>query len=124
MNCNCENLHKGISLASSGILTVTNPNNISTFDDFDLVICLNPNNIITGAPVPYTVTINGTAVPILDIWGYPIRTDRLCPRKRYHGKYIVGTTAGTHITLVNVCCTIADALANATPTVATETTGD
>ena len=42
-------------------------------------------------------------------------TDRLCPRKRYHGKYIVGTTAGTHITLFNVCCTIADALANVTP---------
>lgn len=74
--------------------------------------------------VTYTVTINGTAVPILDVWGYPIRTDRLCPRKRYHGKYIVGTTAGTHVTLVNVCCTIADALANATPTVATETTGE
>ena len=125
MTCNCENLHRGTNLTTAGVLTVTNPNNISTFDDFDLVICLNPNNIITGDPVEYTVTINGVAVPILDVWGYPIRTDRLCPRKRYHGKYIVGTAAGTHITLFNVCCTIKDALANATPTVATtETEGD
>ena len=72
---------------------------------------LNPDNIITGAPVEYTVTINGTAVPILDIWGFPIRTDRLCPRKMYRGKYIVNDTP--HVTLTNVCCTIADALANA-----------
>ena len=125
MNCNCENLHKGISLASSGVLTVTNPNNISNFEDFNLVVCLNPNNFITGEPLPYQITINGVNVPVWDIWGYPIKTNRLCPRKLYKGKYVSGTGITTHITLANVCCTIADALGS-TVAVATDntTTGD
>ena len=119
MTCRCENLHRATNLTTAGLLTVTNPNNVANFDEFGLLICLNPNNIITGAPVEYTVTINGTAVPILDILGYPIRTDRLCPRKVYRGRYIVNDTP--HVTLTNVCCTIADALASAGP--ATTTTG-
>ena len=119
MNCNCGNFHRGTNLTAAGLLTVTNATNVANFDDFGLVLCLNPNNIITGAPVEYTVTINGTAVPILDVWGFPIRTDRLCPRKMYRGKYIVNDTP--HVTLTNVCCTIADALANAAP--AATTTG-
>lgn len=115
MVCNCSKFHRATNLTTGGLLTVTNPNNISTFDEFDLILCLNPNNVITGAPVPYTVTVNGTAIPVLDIWGYPIRTDRLCPRKLYHGRYIAGTGITTHITLTNVCCTVADALASVTP---------
>lgn len=118
----CNILHRGTSLTTDGVLTVTNPNNISNFDNFNLVICLNPNNIITAEPVPYQITINGTAVPVLDIWGYPIKTDRLCPRKVYRGKYISGTGITTHITLANVCSTIADALSSASAAV--ETTGD
>lgn len=116
MSCNCGNFHRATNLAADGTLTVTNPNNIANFDDFNMVLCLNPNNVITGAPVPYTVTINGTAVPILDVWGYPVRTDRLCPRKMYRGKYIAGTGITTHVTLTNVCCTVADALAVVTAT--------
>lgn len=115
MVCNCSKFHRATNLTTDGLLTVTNPNNISTFDEFDLILCLNPNNVITGVPVPYTVTVNGTAIPVLDIWGYPIRTDRLCPRKLYHGRYIAGTGITTHITLTNVCCTVADALASVTP---------
>lgn len=124
MNCNCEILHRGTNLTTAGLLTVTNPNNIANFDDFNMILCLNPNNIITGAPVAYTVTINGTAVPILDVWGYPIRTDKLCPRKVYRGKYITGTGITPHITLANVRCTIQDALATAAVTTTDTTTGD
>lgn len=123
MACNCDNLHRATALSTAGLLTVTNPNNVANFDNFNLVLCLNPNNVITGAPVAYTVTVNGVAVPILDIWGFPIRTDRLCPRKLYRGKYITGTGITAHVTLVNVCCTAADALAAAT-VATTETTGD
>ena len=124
MTCNC-NLHKGISLNSDGVLTVTSPNNISNFEDFNLVICLNPNNFITAEPVPYQITINGVNVPVWDVWGYPIKTNRLCPRTRYKGKYVSGTGITTHITLANVCCTIADALeSTATAATTDETTGD
>lgn len=117
MYCNCGNLHRATNLTTAGVLTVTNPNNVATFDDFGLILCLNPNNIITGAPVEYTVTVNGTAIPILDIWGYPIKTDKLCPRKVYRGKYIAGTGITTHITLTNVCRTVEDALSSAVTTV-------
>ena len=123
MACNCD-IHRGTNLTTAGVLTVTNPNNISNFDDFGLVICLNPNNIITTAPVPYQITVNGTDVPVLDVWGYPIKTDRLCPRKLYRGKYVSGTGITTHITLFNVCCTIKDALENVAAVATTETTGD
>lgn len=123
MTCNCGNFHRATNLTTAGLLTVTNPNNVATFDEFNLVLCLNPNNIITGAPVAYTVTVNGTAIPILDVWGYPIRTDRLNPRKVYRGRYIAGTGITTHITLTNVCCTVADALSSAV-TVTETTTGD
>lgn len=123
MACNCGILHRGISLTDAGVLTVTNPNNISNFDEFNLVICLNPNNFITGAPVAYTVTINGENIPLIDIWGYPIRTDRLVPRKVYRGRYISGTGITTHISLINLCCTAVDAIANTT-TEATQTTTD
>lgn len=124
MVCNCK-IHKGTNLTTAGVLTVTSPNNIANFDDFNLVICLNPNNIITGAPVAYQITVNGTAVPVLDVWGYPIKTDRLCPRKTYYGKYVTGTGITTHITLGNVCCTIKDALSASVAEATTdETTGD
>lgn len=121
MTCNC-NLHKGISLNSDGVLTVTSPNNISNFEDFNLVICLNPNNFITGSPVPYQITINGANVPVWDVWGYPIKTNRLCPRTRYKGKYVSGTGITTHITLANVCCTIADALESTAAAAMSEST--
>ena len=63
-------------------------------------ITINPDSVITTAPADYTVTINGAAVPILDRWGYPITTDRLCTRKKYVGRYIESETP--HITLMNV----------------------
>ena len=125
MTCNCcNNLHKTTGLTAAGVLTVTNPNNIGNFDEFCLLLTINPNSVVTTSPVAYTVTVNGTSTPIVDIWGYPITTDRLRTRKIYHGKYIlIGTTP--HITLTNVPCdasTAAAAVANTNTT--NETDGD
>ena len=103
MNCNCcANLHKTTALSAAGLLTVTNPTNIGNFDKFCLVLTICPDSVITGVPVAYTVTINGTAVPIIDKWGYPITSDRLRTRTLYKGRYV--TVAGaSHVTLLNVC---------------------
>lgn len=98
MTCNC-NIHKTTALTTAGLLTVTDPNNIGNFDPFKLVLTICPNAVITGAAVPYTVTINGTAVPIIDRWGYPITSDRLFTRKLYCGRYIESETP--HVTLMN-----------------------
>ena len=103
MTCNCcQYLHKTTALSTAGLLTVTNPNNIGNFETFCLVLTIFPDSVITGVPVAYTVTINGTAVPIWDIWGLPVMTDRLRTRKVYKGRYI--TTGTPHVTLTNVPC--------------------
>ena len=120
MSCNCCNyLHKTTALSTAGLLTVTNPNNVGNFDNFCLLLTICPNSVITGTPVAYTVTVNGTAIPILDIWGYPVMTDRLRTRKVYRGRYIV-TSTDAHITLTNVPCGESDVAA----TVASTSEGD
>ena len=100
--CNsCPYLHKTTALTATGVLTVTNATNVGNFDKFCLVLTINPDSVITGVPVEYTVTVNGTAVPLLDIWGYPITSDKLCTRRRYKGRYVT-TADGSHVTLLGV----------------------
>lgn len=119
MSCNCcNNLHKTTGLSAAGLLTVTNPNNVGNFDKFCLVLTICPDSVITEVPVAYTVTINGTAVPVIDKWGYPITSDRLRTRTLYKGRYV--TVDGTsHVTLLNVCDDIQTTVA-----AAAETEGD
>lgn len=99
MVCCCSNKHVSTALSAAGLLTVTNATNVGNFDKFFLVLTICPDAVITTAPVAYTVTINGAAVPIVDKWGYPITTDRLCPRTCYKGRYIENATP--HVTLLN-----------------------
>lgn len=111
MTCNCcQYLHKTTALSTAGLLTVTNPNNVGNFDSFCLLLTICPNSVITGVPVAYTVTVNGTAIPVVDMWGYPVMTDRLRTRKVYRGRYIVNSE-GAHITLTNVPCGESDVAA-------------
>lgn len=99
--CNCPYVHRTSSLSAAGLLTVTNATNVGNFDPFCLIMTIDPDGVITGAPVPVTITINGTAVPVVDIWGYPITTDVLgACRTKYKGRYIENDTP--HITLTNV----------------------
>ena len=96
MNCN-PHFHKVTALTVDGDtvnMTVTNDTNVSSLDFFELVLCVNPNTVVTGDPLAYTVTINGEAVPLLNKYSLPINTNRLCTRKRYYGSYVnLGTTA-------------------------------
>ena len=123
MTCNCcQYLHKTTGLSTAGLLTVTNPNNIGNFDTFCLLLTICPNSVITATPVAYTVTINGANVPIVDMWGYPVMTDRLRTRKVYKGKYIV--VDGTpHVTLANVPCGATDVAATIAATSSTTNEG-
>lgn len=100
-NCNCPYVHKTSSLSAAGLLIVTNSTNVGNFDPFCLIMTIDPDGVITGAPQPVTISINGNDVPVLDIWGYPITTDVLgtC-RTKYKGRYIESATP--HITLTNV----------------------
>ena len=104
MNCNCcPYMHKTTAISATGTLTVTNDVNIGNFDRFCLCITINPSNIITTAPVALSVQLNGTEVPLIDEWGYPVTSDNVITRKRYVGRYI--TTGGSsHVTLLNANC--------------------
>jgi hypothetical protein len=64
---------------------------------------INPDTVITGAPVALTITLNGAEVPVIDEWGYPVTTDRVRARRVYKGRFI--TVAGnSHVTFLNVPC--------------------
>lgn len=101
MSCNCcPYMHKTTAISATGTLTVTNANNVGNFDRFCLCFTINPSNVITTAPVALSVTLNGAEVPIIDEWGFPVNSDKVCTRKRYYGRYIESTTP--HVTLLNV----------------------
>lgn len=114
MNCNCNpNFHVATALTAAGVLTVTNPTNVANLDPFVFVLGVNPNNIITGAPVNYTLTINGATANLLNRYGLPISSDRLLPRRRYLGRYIVPATGTPYVILLDTPCNIAYALSSA-----------
>lgn len=103
MTCN-PNFHKVTSLTATATevtMTVTNPTNISSLDYFELVLCVDPRSVVTGAPLPYEITINGTAVALLNKYSLPIYTNRLCTRKRYYGSYVVPETGDPYVILWN-----------------------
>ena len=124
MTCNCEGLHRATSLTTGGLLTVTNSNNIANLMPFNLVLCLNPDAVILGAPVNYTLTVNGTDVALLNRFGLPISTDHLASRRVYRGRYIVPATGDPYVILLNTPCDIAYAMSSASVTAATESTTD
>lgn len=113
-NCNCNNLnpyfHKSTSLqlveggeeaASYVSISVTNSTNIDSLDYFELVLTINPNTVVTGAPVAFKINVNGTDVTLLNRYSLPINTNRLNVRKRYYGAYVVPTTGDPYVILWN-----------------------
>jgi hypothetical protein len=125
MACNCNpDFHKGTSLSTTGVLTVTNADNIANLSPFFLVLCVNPNSVITGVPVNYTMVINGATANLVNRFGLPISTDRLTTRHVYHGRYIVPETGTPYVILLDTPCNIAYALSSASVAVQSETNGD
>lgn len=83
--------HKVTSLTATDStvnMTVTNSTNISSLDKFELVLCVNPSTVVTGSPLPFTITINGSTAQLYNKYHLPIYSNRLCPRKRYCGAYV------------------------------------
>lgn len=94
----CNNFHRVTALVNSGtavVMTVTNSTNVSSLDPFELVLCVNPNQAVTGEPLPYQVTVNGTPVALLNKYSLPIYTNRLNTRKRYYGAFVTPSGGGS-----------------------------
>lgn len=91
-NCqNCQNVHYVISATDNTTdveLTITNPADIGNLDPFILI--MNKNVQVPTAPVPVTVNINGTAVPLNNKYGLQILSNRI-PRRAV-GAYVAPTT--------------------------------
>lgn len=114
MTCMCNpNVHRATALTTAGVLTVTNSTNVANLDPFVLILCVNPNNIITGAPVDYTLNVNGVDIALKNRLGLPISTDRLSMRRAYHGYYVVPATGGPYVILLDTPCNVAYALSSA-----------
>ncbi len=85
-------LHKStsIELCDDQVqINVTNSTNISDLEFFQLVLCQNPNTIVTGDPIPFVINVNGENVDLLNKYGLEINSNRLKTRKLYNGRYIV-----------------------------------
>ena len=100
----CHNEHKVTSLTATATtvnMTITNNTNVSDLDCFELVLCVNPDSVVTGDPLPYTITVNGVAVNLLNKYSLPIYTSRLRTRKLYKGAYVVPETGAPYVILFN-----------------------
>ena len=108
MNKIClPNQHRTTAVTSTDtnvVLTVTNSTNISNLQDFDLIICNNISQVVTGSPLPVQVNVNGTAVSLLNRYSLPIKSNRLQTRKPYCGAYIVPETGSPYVILFNTPC--------------------
>lgn len=111
-NCNCNTnpyFHKTTALQSveeSGgnayvRMTVTNSTNIDSLDYFELVLTINPNTVVTGAPVPFQINVNGVDVALKNRYSRPINTNRLNVRKRYYGAYVAPVGEDPYVILWN-----------------------
>ena len=108
---------------TSLVMTVTNSGNISSLEYFELVMTRNPYNVITGDPVPFQVTVNGTNVNLLNKYSLPIYSNRLNMRKRYYGSYVAPETGDPYVILWNTPNNPAYATPNLVETTTTTATG-
>ena len=107
---------------TSLVMTITNEGNISSLENFTLVLARNPYEVITGDPVPFQVTVNGENVALLNKYSLPIYSNRLNMRKRYFGSYVVPDEGNPYVILWNTPCNPAYATPNITPATTTTTT--
>lgn len=80
--------------ASSVSLTVTNADNISESELFIFRCPKCISELITGAPVPVTINVNGADVPLKNMYGKQILSNRV-PKRSRNGRYMVDSASGT-----------------------------
>lgn len=90
-NC-CQFFHKSTALTETDgnlVVTVTNPTNIASEDRFCFVLCQKPSSVVTGDPIPVTMTINGANVPVFNKFSVQMNSREL---ERYYrcGKLMKG----------------------------------
>lgn len=99
--CNDRFTHKLTSVATTTtnvVLTVSDSTNISSLEPFNIKTgCRRISEVVTGAPLPVQVTVNGTAVDLVNRFSLPVLSNRI-PR-RSKGTYVVPTTGDPYVIL-------------------------
>lgn len=101
--CNCKKathcLERVTTTDANVVLTVSNSDNISSLDCFNLVIgcCKSVSDVVTGAPLPVQIIVNGTAVSLLNKYSLPILSNRVPRRSR--GAYVAEGAATPYVIL-------------------------
>ena len=105
--CNfCPNEHiveTVTATATELTLTVTNDTNISNLEDFIFKTgCKSIGDVVTGAPIPVVITVNGAAVELRNRFSLQIQSNRV-PRRAL-GTYVVPPTGAPFVILHTTPC--------------------
>lgn len=105
--CNCIKLCVETVTATDTnvVLTVSNSTNISSLQclNFGVPYCKSISDVVTGEPLPVQITINGTAVSLLNKYSLPIMSNKV--PKRAKGYYVVPATGSPFVILhTTPCC--------------------
>lgn len=101
-NCNtCKFDHylEGVTATTTNVaLTVSNSTNISSLEPFNIITgCRRISEVVTGAPLPVQIVVNGTAVSLLNRYSLPVLSNRV-PR-RAQGTYVVPASGTPYVIL-------------------------
>lgn len=105
--CNCnKNLLAVQSVSATAdnvVLTVSNSTNISSLQTVAFSTnCKTVSDVVTGAPLPVQIIINGTAVSLLNKYSLPILSNRV-PRRAI-GAYVAEGQATPYVILFTTPC--------------------
>lgn len=101
-NCNRNKfdhyLESVTATAANVVLTVSDSTNISSLEPFNIITgCRRISEVVTGAPLPVQVIVNGTAVSLLNRYSLPILSNRV--PKRSKGTYVVPASGTPYVIL-------------------------
>jgi hypothetical protein len=111
MVCLCNNLtHRVATVINTGTaiqLNVTDSTNIGDKERFNLAVYKTISALVTGDPLPVTITINGVAdVPVKNAFGEPLLSN-VVPWGKTYGRFVMGgatTTAADSYVILRTPC--------------------
>lgn len=107
MVCLCNSVtHRVATVINTGTaiqLNVTDSTNIGDKERFNLAVYKTISALVTGDPIPVTITINGVAdVPVKNAFGEPLLSN-VVPWGRTFGRFVMGgdttTAANSYVIL-------------------------
>lgn len=111
MVCLCNNLtHRVVTVINTGTaiqLNVTDSTNIGDKERFNLAVYKTISALVTGDPLPVTITINGVAnIPVKNAFGEPLLSN-VVPWGKTYGRFVMGgdtTTAADSYVILRTPC--------------------